>query len=89
MAPAVLTLSHRKSAQHRREPEYKETKAVVWRRCLAMDDRTVELDDSEEQNLLICDIADQMLEAAATTKTETRGNITWYHCPTGLTICRP
>jgi len=53
-----------------------------------MNDSSVEMDESEEQNLLICDIADQLLEAAATTKLETRGNITWYYCPTGLTICR-
>jgi hypothetical protein len=53
-----------------------------------MNDSIVKLDDSEERNLLIYDIEDQMLEAAATTETETIGNITWYYCPTGLTICR-
>ena len=53
-----------------------------------MNDSSVKLDVSEEQNLLIRDIEDQMLEAAATTETETIGNITWYYCPTGLTICR-
>ena len=53
-----------------------------------MNDSIVKLDDSEEQNLLIHDIEDQMLEAAATSETETIGNITWYYCPTGLTICR-
>lgn len=53
-----------------------------------MNDSSVKLDDSEEQNFLIRDIEDQMLEAAATSETETIGNITWYYCPTGLTICR-
>jgi hypothetical protein len=53
-----------------------------------MNDNSVDLDDSEERNLLVCDIADQILEAAATTETESIGNITWYYCPTGLTICR-
>ena len=53
-----------------------------------MNDSSVEVDESEEQNFGVCDIADQMLEAAATTKPETRGNITRYYCPTGLTICR-
>jgi hypothetical protein len=52
-----------------------------------MNDSIVKLDDSEEQNLLIHGIEDQMLEAAAATET-TIGNITWYYCPTGLTICR-
>ena len=53
-----------------------------------MNDSSVKLDDSEEQNFLIRDIEDQMLEAAATSETETIANITWYYCPTGLTICR-
>jgi sulfite reductase beta subunit-like hemoprotein len=49
---------------------------------------SIELDYTEEQNLLICDIVDQTLEAAATTEKETLSNITWCYCPTGLTICR-
>jgi hypothetical protein len=53
-----------------------------------MNDSSVELDYSEEPNVLICDIADQTLEAAASTQRETMGKITWYYCPTGLTICR-
>jgi len=54
-----------------------------------MNDSSPELDDSDEkQDLLVCDIEDQMLEAAATRGNETVGNITWYYCPTGLTICR-
>ncbi len=53
-----------------------------------MTDNSVELHNNKEQNLLICDIADQALEAAAGTQRETVGKITWYYCPTGLTICR-
>ena len=53
-----------------------------------MNDSNVEVDDSEEPNLLICDIADLTLEAAAGTQREIVGKITWYYCPTGLTICR-
>ena len=45
-------------------------------------------DDSQEQNSLLCEIADETLEFAATTEKETIRNITWYYCPTGLTICR-
>ena len=44
--------------------------------------------DQTEEDLLICDIADQTLETAAATERDIVGNITWYYCPTGLTICR-
>jgi hypothetical protein len=45
------------------------------------------MEQQEEQNLLVCDISDEEMEASANPG---RGgeNITWYHCPTGLTICR-
>ena len=68
------------------------TKVRYWTKLMLgdapMTNSSVEVDDSEEPNLLICDIADRALEAAATTDAETVGNITWYYCPTGLTICR-
>lgn len=53
-----------------------------------MKDTSVERDQTEEEDLLICDIADQTLEAAAATERDIVDNITWYYCPTGLTICR-
>jgi hypothetical protein len=43
---------------------------------------------AEEENLFICDIADEALETAADTRRETGANLTWLHCPTGLSICR-
>ena len=55
---------------------------------VSMKDNSVEMDDIEGPNLLVCDIADQTLEAAASTQKETVCKITWYYCPTGLTICR-
>ena len=48
----------------------------------------IKLDQTEEKNLLICDVSDEALEQAADTQKENTGNITWYYCPTGLTICR-
>jgi len=45
-------------------------------------------DPTEEKNLLICDVSDEALEKAADIQKENGGNITWYYCPTGLTICR-
>ena len=48
----------------------------------------VESEQDREENLLICEIADEVLEKAADAEREIAGNITWYYCPTGLTICR-
>ena len=45
-------------------------------------------DQTEEKNILVCDISDEALETAADTARENAGKITWYYCPTGLTICR-
>jgi hypothetical protein len=45
-------------------------------------------DRTEEKDLLICDVSDEALEKAADTQNEKAVNITWYYCPTGLTICR-
>jgi|KBSMisStandDraft_5_1062788.scaffolds.fasta_scaffold3299083_1 hypothetical protein len=45
-------------------------------------------DQTEEENILMCTISDEALETAADTEGETAGKITWYYCPTGLTICR-
>ena len=45
-------------------------------------------DQTEEENMLICDVSDEVLETAADTARENAGNITWYYCPSGLTICR-
>jgi len=49
---------------------------------------TMERKQAEEENLLVCDVADEALESAANTGIETGGNITWLYCPTGLTICK-
>jgi hypothetical protein len=43
---------------------------------------------TEEENILICDVSDEALETAADTERENAGKITWYYCPTGLIICR-
>jgi hypothetical protein len=43
---------------------------------------------TEEENILISFISDEALEKAAVAERETAGKITWYYCPTGLTICR-
>jgi len=87
---AEEALSIAEDLEHKRPKKRKaeKTRNRESRLVTAMNDSSIEVDETEEQNLLICDIADQLLEAAATTKTETRGNITWYYCPTGLTICR-
>ncbi|HEX3341308.1 MAG TPA: hypothetical protein VHT68_19270 [Pseudolabrys sp.] len=45
-------------------------------------------DQTEEKNILMCDISDEALETATDAKREIAGKITWYYCPTGLTICR-
>jgi hypothetical protein len=52
-----------------------------------MNDVNMERKQREEQNLLACDISDEEMEAAAYAG-RVGENITWYHCPTGLTICR-
>ena len=46
------------------------------------------IESEQKENLLICDIADEVLETAAEAEREIGGNITWYYCPTELTICR-
>jgi hypothetical protein len=43
---------------------------------------------TELENILICDVSDEALEKAADAERATAGKITWYYCPTGLTICR-
>ena len=48
----------------------------------------IKQDQTEEENMLICDVSDEALETAAGIETENAGNVTWYYCPTGLTICR-
>jgi hypothetical protein len=45
-------------------------------------------DQTKQKNILVCDISDEALETAADTARENAGKITWYYCPTGLTICR-
>jgi hypothetical protein len=45
-------------------------------------------EQTEEENMLIGDVSDDALETAADTARENAGNITWYYCPSGLTICR-
>jgi hypothetical protein len=45
-------------------------------------------DQTEEKNILMCDISAEALETATDTERENAGKITWYYCPTGLTICR-
>lgn len=52
-----------------------------------MNNSSIEYDRSEEE-LLVCDLSDEVLETAADTERENPGNITWYYCPSGLTICR-
>ncbi len=47
-----------------------------------------EREQNKEENMLICAVSDEALEAAADTARENAGNITWYYCPSGLTICR-
>jgi hypothetical protein len=41
-----------------------------------------------EEDLFMCDISDEALEAAGNVEKAGAENITWYHCPTGLTLCR-
>ena len=48
----------------------------------------IKREETEERDLLICEVSDEAMEKAADTQNETAGNITWYYCPTGLTICR-
>lgn len=48
----------------------------------------IESDQTEAENLLACAISDEALEKAAGVEREVAANITWYYCPTGLTICR-
>jgi len=48
----------------------------------------IKQDQTEEENMLICDVSDEALETAADIEKENAGNVTWYYCPTGLTICR-
>jgi hypothetical protein len=54
----------------------------------AMNYDNIEQAQTEEENLLICNIADEALEKAGDTRREIAGNITWLYCPSGLTICR-
>lgn len=48
----------------------------------------IKRDQTEEENLLACDVTDEALETAAGIEREIAANITWYYCPTGLIICR-
>ncbi len=43
---------------------------------------------TDEEYILVCDVSDDALEAAADNERQTGQNITWLYCPTGLTICR-
>ncbi len=54
----------------------------------AMNYTNIKQDQAEEENMLICDVSDEALETAADIEKENAGNITWYYCPTGLTVCR-
>jgi hypothetical protein len=45
-------------------------------------------DQTEDENILTCNISDEALETAADTDGESAVKIMWYYCPTGLTICR-
>jgi len=56
-------------------------------RCDAMNSDNVELNQTEEANLLFSDIADEALEVGHTRR-EIPENIAWAFCPSGLTICR-
>jgi hypothetical protein len=49
---------------------------------------SIESDQTEVENLLACDITDEELEKAAAIARGSAANITWYYCPTGLTLCR-
>lgn len=49
---------------------------------------SIENDQTEVENLLACDVTDEELETAGAIERESGANITWYYCPTGLTICR-
>jgi len=53
----------------------------------AMNSDKVELNQTEEENLLFEDIADEALEIGHT-RSGIPVNITWAFCPSGLTICR-
>jgi len=44
--------------------------------------------DQSEEDLFTCDISDEALETAGNVERKGAENITWYHCPTGLTLCR-
>ena len=48
----------------------------------------IKRDQTEEEYMLICDVSDEALETAADIEKENAENVTWYYCPTGLTICR-
>jgi hypothetical protein len=52
-----------------------------------MNDVNIDREQQEEQNLFVCEIPDEEMEASANSG-RVGENITWYHCPTGLTICR-
>jgi hypothetical protein len=54
----------------------------------AMNYTAIKPDQTEEENILMCDISDEALETTSNTERENAGKITWYYCPTGLTICR-
>jgi hypothetical protein len=43
--------------------------------------------ERDEDSLFVCDISDEALETAGSERGGAE-NITWYHCPTGLTLCR-
>jgi len=45
-------------------------------------------DQTEEENMLMCNISDEALETTADSERENMGKITWHYCPTGLIICR-
>jgi hypothetical protein len=45
-------------------------------------------DQTEEENILMCDISDEALETAADTERENAGKITWYYCPSLKALIR-
>lgn len=48
----------------------------------------IESDQTEVENLFAWEVSDETLETAAGIEREIAANVTWYYCPTGLTICR-
>ena len=53
-----------------------------------MDFIDITRDRTDDEDIFICEISDEALEKAADTEGDNAAKITWYYCPTGLTICR-